>query len=274
MGSQNGHYKVTQRSAAMHVEIEEKTQDYIHQAQQARSEIITEADLDPLPEPVQRYLRYAQVPGKPRVKCAKVRQTGLMRMSATQKWMPVEAVQYTTLAGPLSRTWYARIKKGPFTLLNGFDRYDNGSGHMRMRLLSLFPVVDARGPEVDLSALIIFINDMVMWPTAFLSDYIHWEPLDAMSARAQVTLHDRQFSAVLRFNNIGELVDFITEERYRSVGKANLQTKWSTPLRCYREVNGLRIPSEGDAIWHLPEGDFSYIQLEIGEVRYDTFDFD
>ena len=60
----------------MHVKVDEKTQEYIRQAQQTRSEIITEADLAPLPEPVQRYLRYAQVLGKPRVKCVKVRQTG------------------------------------------------------------------------------------------------------------------------------------------------------------------------------------------------------
>jgi hypothetical protein len=258
----------------MHVKVDEKTQEYISQARQTSSEIITEADLAPLPEPIQRYLRYAQVLGKPRVRCVKVRQKGLIRTSPTQPWMPVEAVQYTTLAGPQSRTWYAGIKTGPFTLLTGYDRYDNGAGYMLIRLLSKFPVVDVRGPEVDMSALIIFINDMVMWPTAFLSDYIHWEPLNALEARAQVTLHGKQFSAVLRFNGTGELVDFITEDRYRSVGKGYRQDRWSTPLRCYREVNGLRIPSEGDAIWHLPEGEFPYIQVAIGEVRYDTFDYD
>lgn len=142
----------------MHVTVDEKTKEYIRQARQASSEIVTEADLAPLPEPVQRYLRFAQVLGKPRVRCVKVRQTGLMRTSPTQKWMPVEAVQYTTLAGPLSRTWYARVRTGPINLLTGYDSYDNGAGHMLMRLLSIFPVVDARGPEMDLSALIIFIK--------------------------------------------------------------------------------------------------------------------
>jgi hypothetical protein len=158
----------------MHIKVDENTKEYIRQARQATSAIITEAELAPLPEPVQRYLRFAQVVGKPRVRCVKVRQTGLMRTTPTQPWMPVEAVQYTTLAGPQSRTWYARIKTGPFTLLKGFDRYDNGAGRMLIRLLSMFPVVDAQGPEMDMSALIIFINDMVMWPTAFLNDYIQW----------------------------------------------------------------------------------------------------
>jgi hypothetical protein len=50
----------------------------------------------------------------------------------------------------------------------------------------------------------LFVNDMVMWPTAFLSDHFQWEPIDARSARARVNLHGRQFSAVLHFNDIGE----------------------------------------------------------------------
>ena len=258
----------------MRVKVDEKTREYIRQARQAESEIITEAHLAALPEPVQRYLRYAGVLGKSKVKCVKVRQEGLMRTSPTQKWMRVEAVQYSTLVGVLSRTWYARIKVGPLSLLSGYDRYDNGAGTMRIRLLSMLPVVDASGPEIDMSALIVFINDMVMWPTAFLSDYIHWQPLDAMSALAQVSLHGKQFSAVLRFNDAGELVDFITEDRYRAVGNKYERSKWSTPLRGYRQVNGLRIPRQGEAIWHLPEGEFPYIQVAIGEVQYDAFDFD
>ncbi len=258
----------------MNVKVDEKTKEYVRQAQLTQSELITDADLAPLPEPVQRYLRYAQVVGKPRVKCAKVRQTGWMRTSLKQNWMPVEAVQYSTLAGPLSRMWYAQIKIGPLALLKGHDSYDNGTGHMLIRLLSMYSVVDIRGPEIDTSALIIFINDMVMWPTAFLNDYIQWEAIDTKKARAWVSLHGKQFSAVLYFDDMGELVDFVTEDRYRSVGKENVRSKWSTPLRHYREANGLRIPSEGDAIWHLPEGEFPYIRATIGEIHYDTFDFD
>jgi hypothetical protein len=258
----------------MHPKVDEKTQESIRQAQKAESKMITEADLAPLPEPVQRYLRFAQILGKPMVKCVKVKQTGFMRTSPVQKWMAVEATQYSTLAGPLSRTWYARIKMGPITLLNGYDRYDNGTGHMLIRLLSLVPVVDARGREMDLSALIIFINDMVMWPTAFLSEYIRWEAINATAARLHVDLHGNKFSAEVYFNELGEMVNFITEDRFRMVGKGNVQTKWSTPLRRYHVVSGLRIPSEGDAIWHLPEGEFPYIQVSIDQVVYDAFDFD
>jgi hypothetical protein len=236
--------------------------------------MITEADLAPLPEPVQRYLRYSQVLNKPKVRCAKVYQKGFLRLSPQQKWLPVEAVQYTTLVGRYSRKWYATCRMGPLTVIRGYDRYDNGVGQMLIRLLSLFTVADFHGPEVNMSAAIIFINDMVMWPTAFLSDSIRWEPVDANSACAHVTLFDQQFSAMIYFNEIGELVDFVTEDRYRAVGKDLERNHWSTPFASYRTANGLRIPSQGSAIWHLPEGEFLYIRVVIGEIQYDQFDFD
>ncbi len=253
----------------MRIQADSMIRDYVQQARQIQPRVITEDDLVPLPDPVQRYLRYAGVVGKPQVRCVRVKQSGFLRTAPTQGWMPIQAVQYTTLAGPLSRTWYAEAKKGPLTLMRGHDRYDNGTGHMLIKLFSLFSVADVRGPEMDISALIIFFNDMVMWPTAFLDKALTWEAIDSTSARATLRLFNRQASAILTFNERAELIDFVTEERYRSVGKEHLRTRWSTPLRNYREVNGFRIPTEGDAIWHLPEGEFPYIQIKVDEVLYE-----
>jgi hypothetical protein len=247
------------------------TRDYVQQARQINPRLITETDLAPLPDPVQRYLRYAGVIGKPQVRCVRVKQSGWLRTAPAGSWMPIQAVQYSTLAGSLSRTWYAEAKKGPVALMKARDRYDNGAGHMLIKLLSLFSVADVRGPEMDISALLIFFNDMVMWPTAFLDKSLTWETIDATSARATLRLFNRQASAILYFNERAELIDFVSEERYRSVGKDHVRTKWSTPLRNYREVNGFRLPTAGGAIWHLPAGEFEYIKIKVDEVLYDAF---
>jgi hypothetical protein len=74
----------------MHVKVDEKTQEYVRQAQQTPSKIVTEDDLAPLPMPVQRYLRFTQVVGKPRVKCVKVRQTGWMRTGSNRTRCPLK----------------------------------------------------------------------------------------------------------------------------------------------------------------------------------------
>ena len=102
-------------------------------------------------------------------------------------------------------------------LMKARDRYDNGTGHMLIKLLSLFTVADVRCPEIDISALIIFFNDMAMWPTAFLDRSLTWEAIDATSARATLRLFGRQASAILHFNERAELIDFVTEERYRYI---------------------------------------------------------
>jgi hypothetical protein len=75
--------------------------------------------------------------------------------------MPVEAVQYRRWPGRC-RARGARQRSA--AAVHRADRYDNGAGSMQIRLLSLFPVVDAHGLEMDVSALIIFVNDVLMWP--------------------------------------------------------------------------------------------------------------
>ncbi|UCH09319.1 MAG: hypothetical protein JSU61_08750, partial [Fidelibacterota bacterium] len=45
-----------------------------------KPELVTEADLDGLPEPVQRYLRYTGVVGKERIRVVRLKQRGQMRI--------------------------------------------------------------------------------------------------------------------------------------------------------------------------------------------------
>jgi hypothetical protein len=64
--------------------------------------VVTEADLAPLPAPVQHYLRLAGVVGQPRVQSFRVRMTGRIRSAADAPWMPFTAEQYS-LFTPLRR---------------------------------------------------------------------------------------------------------------------------------------------------------------------------
>ena len=59
-------------------------------------------------------------------------------------------------------------------------------------------------------------------------------------------------------------------EADRYMGKKGSFEKWpwSTPMGEYRELNGLMLPVTGAAIWHLDDGDFSYIRVEIMHLEY------
>lgn len=62
-------------------------------------------------------------------------------------WMRVEAEQYIS-TNPPGFIWKAGVKS-PFLHFSGRDKYENGEGHLLIKLFSLIPVVDAKGKEID-----------------------------------------------------------------------------------------------------------------------------
>jgi hypothetical protein len=78
-------------------------------------------------------------------------------------------------------------------------------------------------------------------------------------------------SAIFSFDNDGRITNFVAE-RCRSDDKGRLvRTKWSTPISEYKQYdNGMRLPSKGEAVWHLDSGEYSYIKIEVTEIEYDN----
>ena len=54
----------------------------------------------------------------------------------------------------------------------------------------------------------------------------------------------------------------------RYFGEKNLEI-WVGKLRNYKEINGVIIPTEIEAIWKLEEGDYSYVRFNIRKIEYD-----
>jgi hypothetical protein len=80
-------------------------------------------------------------------------------------------------------------------------------------------------------------------------------------------------SAVVTFDASGALVNFISDDRYRTIdGKTYEQLRWSTPVSDWREFAGRKLPVKGETIWTLPEGEFAYGRFELLEVEYNVTD--
>jgi hypothetical protein len=228
---------------------------------------ITEADLAGLPEPLQRYLIQTGVIGRPRVSTVRLKQEGFFRTKPGQKWMPLRAVQYYSVDPP-AFLWHGKVKMLPFLSIQARDRFDAGTGHMLIKLLP-FTLGDVRGPELDQGALLRYFNEMMWFPTAFLSECIQWDGLDANTVRGTIRIGETSASAVMHFTDTGQFADFVAERYMESGGAFSLET-WSTPTGDYAEMNGLRLPVSGEGVWHLSAGDFSYIRVRIAELEYDT----
>ncbi len=230
--------------------------------------LLTEEDMLHLPPPVQKYLRITGAVGKPRITHIRLVFKGSMKRNLRSGWMPIRSVQYNFFDEP-SRFFYIRSKVAgiPF---DGLHAYEGTEATMQIRVASMFRVADAKGEKMSRGETVTLFNDMCfMAPSTLVSPDIRWETPEGNRTRAWFTQGPHEISAELEFNEAGELVGFISGDRYLCEdGKTYLSFPWSTPTGNYREVDGRKIPGYGEAVWHLPEGPFCYARFHLEEVEF------
>lgn len=230
-------------------------------------DVITDADLDGLPAPVQRYLRFAGVVGRERIRTARIEQRGAMRVSPHTAWQPLSATEHFAVS-PLGFVWHATVSTGLFAI-EVRDGYFAGYGEVLARLGSVVPVAEARGPEIDEGALVRYLSEMVFFPTA-LVDQVRWEAIDDESARVFLADDELEVSAICTFDPAtGRMVNLVAE-RWRDEDGTFQRYAWSTPLDEYAEFDGFMIPIAGAAIWHLDDDEFEYVRIEVTGARFDV----
>jgi hypothetical protein len=224
--------------------------------------------LDGLPEPVQRDLKYTGVVGKPWIESVYLKQSGRFRLGGDRPWMPMAAEEWYTTSPP-SLLWKARFKMAGLPLISARDRYEAGQGHMYGKVAGLFTVFDARGEMLDQATMIRYLNEIMWFPTAFLGENITWHSVDEQSADSVFNDGDRYIIGRWFFDDEGRITNF-TAKRYREIDGDYALDDWSTPITGYGQLAGLNLPVAGQAVWHLPEGDLVYAELEITELEYNT----
>lgn len=225
---------------------------------------ITEADLTDLPGPVRTYLVRSGIIGKDLYNIIRLEQSGRIRMAPDKPWMDFTAEQHYSV-NPPGFVWHTKVKSGPFRL-RGRDLLHRGSGHMMIRL-GFINLVNARGMEMDQGSMTRYLSEVIWFPQAFLSEYISWEAVDSLSAKATLAYRDQSVSGIFIFNESGDFVDFKTE-RYADTGKGFIMRDWNTPATEYREFSGYLIPAKAAAEWLVDGEKFRYIDLEITALEY------
>ncbi len=232
-----------------------------------KGQLITEADLTGLPSCVQKWLAYSQVVGKEKISTVRLKQSGIMRLKEDRPWMPFEAEQYFNVDEP-GFVWKARVKMNPLLYFSGRDRYFQGRGEMNIKAFSLLTVANAgSGSEMDQSALLRYLAEMLWFPTAALNGYIRWEEIDANSARAIMDYRGVTGSGVYTFDDEGAPLSF-SAKRYREMNGQFTLEPWGGVVKGYAEFDGVRIPSQLDVVWQPDTGYFNWFQCEITEIEY------
>jgi hypothetical protein len=235
------------------------------------SSLLTEADLATLPEPVRRYIRRSGAVGQPRISNFRATWVGRIRSSAESPWMAFTAEQLNTFDAPRRFFMMDATMKGlPVDVLHAFD--ERGAT-MRVRVLSLISMVDAKGTDLTRAETVTLFNDLcILAPGALVSPLVAWEPVDVHRARARFTLRTHIISAELRFNELDELVDFSSEDRLAGSpdGRTYARLRWSTPLRDYAQVGPARVATRGEAVWHPASGAYAYGEFELTSLAYNV----
>ena len=234
---------------------------------------LTEAEIAHLPEPVKKYIRYTGCIGKPIVKNFKIDFSGKIRDHVKPVWMPLTSEQYNFIKTP-TRLFYldATMKGLP---LAGFHCFKNGDAYMDIRLLSMFKVEFQKGAVMNESETVTFFNDMcVLAPGALIDKRIEWLEVVGNKVKASFTNNGIIISAWLYFNEKGEMVNFVSEDR-SALGKngETIKLKWSTPLPDYKKINGYKLASYAEAMYTYPEGDFTYATFELRDIEYNVVKF-
>ena len=232
-------------------------------------DILKNNDLESLPECVQNYLRYVGALGKPKVYNMKIVFTGEMRDKG-KDWFKFTSEQYNFFGSP-TRLFFMKAQVMGLPTY-GYHKYTTEVANMRIKLLSLFSVVDLSEPELYPTETVTFFNDLCLFaPAALIDDRISWETLDSLSAKATFNNKGTTISAILYFNEKGQLTNFVSKDRY-SVSEMKA-FPFSTPACNYKNINGYQLPSYGEAIWHYPDMDFVYGKCEVVDISYNVTDF-
>ena len=227
------------------------------------------AETDRLPDPVARYFAFALPEGQRRVRVARVRWVGEMRLKPDGAWSPFTAQQQFTGAPP-GFVWDAEVRMMPLVPVRVRDSYVAGQGQMLGRVGGVVSVVNEGGTrEMALGALVRWLGEAAWFPTALLpGEGVTWEAIDDYSARATVTDGATSVTADFHFAPTGEMTR-MTALRYRDVNGTGVLTPFEGRYERFIREQGVMVPGAAEVAWLLPEGRFAYWRGHPSSISYE-----
>jgi len=214
-----------------------------------------------LPPPVRRYLEVTRAEGKPSLTFALLRQRGGLRTAADKPWMPFESEQVYSMDPP-GFLWFARAKVAPGVHMLARDKFVDMHGNMLITLEGLITLADGVGPAMDQGAALRFWGEALAFPEWVRSPCVRWEAMTETRARVRIEQGELKLEAVIDYDEQG-LPVAMHAQRYRDVNGKAVLTPWTGHSREWRELDGRLFPTRWESVWHLPEGDFPAVRMEI-----------
>lgn len=153
-------------------------------------------------EPVRRYLHHAIQPGTPLATAARVKMHGELRLDT---WCPFEAEQ--VIRWDRGFVWRARVTRGLLPI-TGADRWIDGEGAMRWKLLGILPVATGEGPDISRSALGRVQCEAIWLPSVLLARDVTWDVHDETHLGAAIRMRGEEGHLELTLDATGRVRSF------------------------------------------------------------------
>lgn len=223
-----------------------------------------------LPAAARRYFEHAIAPGTPLASAVRLEMHGTIRLK--NSWDPFEAEQ--VLRVHRGFVWRATIKMHGLPVM-GSDRWVDGEGRVRWKLLGILPIANESGPAVGRSAAGRASIEGVFLPPALLAESLSWEEVDAGHAAARVRLGDEVSRIELAAGVDGALEEasMLRWGTPDGVGTDFRLAPFGCIVEAERTFEGFTIPSEVRVGWHFgtdrfeEEGEFFRCVIDEATFR-------
>ena len=139
---------------------------------------------------------------------------------------------------------------------------------MLIKPLYIYALANTSGQEIDQGTMLRFMGELIWFPEAAVMDYFHWEAIDSLSASLSMTYNGVTAKGTFTFDENG-LVKSFSAQRFGDFEGEFRKETWEVKVTEHQEINGHIIASKCDVTWKLKEGDFTWLKLEVKDVRYE-----
>jgi hypothetical protein len=189
-------------------------------------------------------------------------------MSPEKRWSKIRYYQVNFTQNPTRLAYISSKIIGLFSF-EGRDKYQDGKGNMLIKLLKLFTVADAKGNEMDESALVTLLSEVLFMPGFATKKQIEWKRIDEHSVEAKLSDKGKEVTGIFYFNDNHEYVRFTTEDRFFMLKDGSFKKiKWSVELRDYKDFNETKFPETVNVRWHMADKDFEYFKAQIKDIQF------
>lgn len=210
-----------------------------------------------LPAAARRYLEHAIAPGTPLCTAVRLQMDGQIRLK--DKWLPFAAEQ--VIRWDRGLIWQARVRMAPLSI-RGSDRFIDGRGAMRWKLLGLIPVMSADGPDISRSAAARLQAESMWIPSVLLGEGARWREDEAGKPRVTVAVPGHEAELSLEIDQDGRLLRTAMRRWGNPDGGAFGEADFGGLALEESSFGGYTIPTRLRVGWHFgtprfePEGEF------------------